>query len=393
LAQEPKPEKHHEQGNLDQRTDIAGGGEGDTAAVTPGEMMGRSAERTRKLEEALGRMQAILSSIGDGVLLEDPEGYLIPLNRAAETMLKNIAANFLLGPLRELSAGDDEETSALQPGPWFVERRRFEVGKKVISAHSAAVRTDGGDPLGTMIVLRDVTAEAEAERLKDAFLAHVSHELRTPLTAIKGYSELMLIGATGSLNEDQRSFLKTIHRHTESLVTMINTLLDFSEMEAWDHLVLHRHPVQLSTLVEETAEDWRLEMGEKGLAFEVDIPPDLPLVDADERRLRWVVINLVRNAWQYTPEGGSVTLRLYARDGQVILDVADTGIGIAPKDQQKLFSRFYRVTNMPWGGTRGIGLGLYVTKAIIEGHGGEIRVSSEEGSGSTFSVILPALQA
>jgi len=133
-------------------------------------------------------------------------------------------------------------------------------------------------------------------------------------------------------------------------------------------------------------------MEEKELTFQVETSPNLPQVDADARRLRWVVINLVRNAQQYTPEGGSVTLLLYERDDQVILDVIDTGIGISPKGQQQLFSRFYRVTNVTQDGTRGIGLGLYVAKAVIEAHGGEIRVFSEEGAGSTFSMVLPALQ-
>jgi signal transduction histidine kinase len=262
----------------------------------------------------------------------------------------------------------------------------------VISAHSAAVRTDKGEHLGTVIVLRDVTAEAEAERLKDAFITHVSHELRTPLTAIKGYSELLLVTASGSLDAEKLGFLETISRHTDNLVAMINELLDFSEMEAGGRLGLRLRPVLLTALIEEIAEEVRPQVEEKGLTFKVETPAELPLVDADTRRLRWAVINLVRNAWQYTPAGGSVTLRLYGRNGQVVLDIADTGIGISPEDQKRLFARFYRVTNVTADDVRGLGLGLYVTKAIIEAHGGNIQVASREGGGSTFSVILPASQ-
>jgi signal transduction histidine kinase len=126
--------------------------------------------------------------------------------------------------------------------------------------------------------------------------------------------------------------------------------------------------------------------------LQVKTPADLPFVDADTRRLRWAIINIVRNAWQYTPAGGSVTLRLSAHDGEVVLDVIDTGIGISPENQQRLFSRFYRVTNVTADDVRGLGLGLYVTRAIVEAHGGNIQVFSKEGVGSTFSVILPALQ-
>jgi signal transduction histidine kinase len=349
----------------------------------------RLAERTRALEEALGRMEAILSSIGDGVLLEDLSHNFIPLNEAAKTMLQDMADHFLVGDLEELvTENPDEEASPSDP--WLIERRRFEVGNRVIGAHSAAVRSKDGKHLGTVVVLRDVTAEAEADRLKDAFVAHVSHELRTPLTAIKGYSELMLIGAIGAMEDEQRHFVKTIHHHTESLVNMINTLLDFSEMEARGKLILNRHPMQLSTLVEEITEPWYLQMDDKRLAFNVEISDDLPQVNADVKRLQWVIENLVRNAWQNTSEGGSVNVRLHEQNGNVVLDITDTGIGISAHDQQQLFTRFYRVETA--ANIRGIGLGLYVSKAVIEAHGGKIRVSSKRGVGSTFSLILPALR-
>jgi len=380
------------EGNLEQRTGIVSADEIGMLAETFDEMTGRLSERTRALEEAIGRMRAILSSIGDGVVLEDLEGKLIPLNAAAELLLEEMADNFALGPLRELSVEDYDQVTDLQPSPWLLERRRFQVGRKVISAHSAAVRTDDGEHLGTVIVLRDVTAEAEAERLKDAFITHVSHELRTPLTAIKGYSELLLVTAGGALDKEKLGFLETISRHTDNLVAMINELLDFSEMEAGGRLGLRRRPMLLTALVEEIAEEVRPQIQEKGLTFQVETPAELPLVEADPRRLRWAVINLVRNAWQYTPTGGSVTLRLSEHDGQVVLDVVDTGIGISPEDQKHLFSRFYRVTNVTADDVRGLGLGLYVTRAIVEAHGGSIQIVSKKGFGSTFSVILPALQ-
>jgi signal transduction histidine kinase len=133
-------------------------------------------------------------------------------------------------------------------------------------------------------------------------------------------------------------------------------------------------------------------MADKGVTFEVKLPCDNECqVNADARRLRWAIINLVRNAWQYTPEGGQVTLQLAAHDGEVVLDVVDTGVGISPQDQRRLFSRFFRASNVSDDQVRGLGLGLYVTKAIIEAHGGKITLVSTPGTGSTFSVILPAL--
>jgi len=381
-------------GRLDQRTGIAGADEIGMLATTFDEMTGRLEERTHALEETVGRMRAILSSIGDGVLLENIDGEIETLNTTADELLEEMATQFELGPLHEPLSGGLEDISGPQANPWLLERRQLEVGQKVVRAYSAAVETDDGKHLGTVIVLRDVTVEVEAEQLKDAFITHVSHELRTPLTAIKGYSELLLANSAGVLSEEQRGFLETIRRHTDSLVTMINTLLDFSEMEAVGRLGLQQLPVSLSNLIEEIAEQWRPRMDEKELTFEVETPPDLPMVDADAKRLRWAIINLVRNAWQHTPAGGSVRLRLFDRDDHVVLDVTDTGAGISPQDQQRIFSRFYSVAQVVQsadGEARGLGVSLYVTKSIVEAHGGKVGLASTEGAGSTFSVILPAL--
>ncbi len=380
------------EGDLEQRTGIASADEIGLLATTFDEMTGRLAERTDALEETLGRLRTILSSIGDGVMLEDTEGNFIPLNATAEGLLQEIADNFLLGPLREMSSEDVHQVWDPRPGRWLLERRRIEVGQKTISFRSAAVRTEDSELMGTVIVLRDVTAETEAERFKDNFLTHVSHELRTPLTVIKGYSDLLLIDASGTINQDQRDFLETIDRQTDSLITMINELLDFSEMESQGKLGLRRHPIQLFPLIEKIANEQRPQMDANDLTFQVEAPADLPLVNVDAKRMHWAISNLVRNAWQYTPAGGSVTLRLFGRDDQVIIDVIDTGRGISLEDQQQLFDHFHRATGAAESETRGLGLGLYVSRVIVEAHEGKIRVISEEGAGSTFSVILPACQ-
>ena len=386
-------------GDLEQRTGIGTTDEVGVLAATFDIMTGRLADRTTALEEALraqqeatGRLRAILSSIGDGVILEDPNAGFIPLNATAEAVLEEMASDFMLGPLRELSAADEEAVDLEgELNPWLVDSRRFQVGNSVLSTHTAAVRTDDGEHLGTVLVLRDVTVEVEAERLKDSFIAHVSHELRTPLTAIRGYTGLMLSGAGGTLDDSQRGFIETINKHTDSLIAMVNELLDFSEMEAGRRLGLRRQPTSLPKLVEAVAEEWRPQMEEKGIAFQVEVDQEVPEANVDDRRLRWALINLVRNAWQYTLPDGEVQVRLSLQDGQALFEVQDTGIGIPPKDQARIFDRFHRVTLGSTEGdeVRGLGLGLYLSKAIAEAHGGEISVSSQEGVGSTFSLIMP----
>jgi signal transduction histidine kinase len=174
---------------------------------------------------------------------------------------------------------------------------------------------------------------------------------------------------------------------------MINELLDFSEMEAGGQLSLRREITSMNAFIQDVAEQCQLQMEQEGLTFEIDIPAETILVDVDPGRLRWALLNIVRNAMDYTLAGGSVTMRLFEEDDYVVTAVSDTGIGISEEDVQQLFTtRFYRVTNVTEDDVRGLGLGLYVAGAIIYAHGGYIDVESEEGVGSTFRVILPALR-
>ncbi|HOT90581.1 MAG TPA: ATP-binding protein [Anaerolineae bacterium] len=387
------------EGNLQQRTGIRRTDEIGALAATFDQMTERLSERTVALQAALQvqketatRMRSILSSIGDGVLFEDTEGNITPLNKAAETMLVEMAMHFLAGPVRELSVVDKDRIVSDQTNPWLLEMRRFQVANKVYTAHSASVSTDDGEDLGTVIVLRDVTSEVEAEQLKDAFIAHVSHELRTPLTAIKGYTALLSATAGAELSPMHRGFLDRISQQTEGLVSMINALLDFSEIEAGGRIGLRQAPLLLSSLVEEIYKEWLPQMEEKSLTFTLEMAQNIPLVNADASRLRWAIINLVRNAYQYTDAGGTVSLRLSSSDDRVFLEVMDTGVGISPEDQRRLFNRFYRVMQSRDDNVRGLGLGLYVTKSIVEAHGGNIQVVSKVGRGSTFTLVLPALR-
>jgi len=362
-------------GDLKQRTGIQRTDEIGTLATAFDQMTERLDERTIALQSALqvqretaSRMQSILFSIGDGVLLEDAQGNIVPLNQAATGMLEDMSARFLSGPVRG----------------------RFQIANRIYTAHSAVVGSDDGANLGTVIVLRDVTAEMEAEQLKDAFVAHVSHELRTPLTAIKGYTALLGATAGTALTPTQHNFLDRISRQTDNLVGMINALLDFSEVEAGGRIGLRLELLELPTLAKEIYEEWRADMEEKPIIFALDVEDNLPRINADVARLRWALINLVRNAYQYTDAGGRVTLRLTSVKNDVVFQVIDTGVGIAEEAQKRLFTRFYRVMQSHDDNVRGLGLGLYVAKTIVEAHGGSIAVISEVGAGSIFTVTLPA---
>lgn len=382
------------EGDLHRRTGIAGADEIGVLASTFDEMTASLEQRNAELKEALRiqketatRMRSILASIADGVVMEETNGAITPLNHAAALMLNALPEDFMFNPQIELEVPTPGEEAV---NPWLL-AGRFQAEEKMISIHSAAVLTDDSERLGTVIVLRDITSEVAAEQLKDAFVEHVSHELRTPLTVIKGYSNLLEATAGDALSAQQHFFLHTIGSHTENLISMINALLDFSEMEAKGRLGIRPQALEIPGLIQTLKDEWQPYMQEKDLAFHTEIASDLPIITADGQRLRWALMNLLRNAWQYTSEGGAVTLRVGVQDHHIHMTVQDTGIGIAPTARDRIFSRFFRVQNVDDDAVRGLGLGLYVTKAIIDAHGGTVSFVSEVQQGSTFTVRLPII--
>ena len=340
----------------------------------------RARERAR-----LRQQRAILASITDGVLVEDQEGQIILMNQAAQDLIGQLSEEFAeMGPLQEIPSGPASQRETAQ---W--EERRFRIGDKVIASRISPLYTDDGERLGNVVIMRDITREAEVDRLKDEFIAQVSHELETPLTAIKGYSELLLKAVIGrDLNRQQREFLETISRHADTLREMITELLDFTQLEAGT-LGLRQEPFAIDMMVQQVVEEWTPRFEEKGIAISVEVGEAIPILVGDERRLRWALVHLIKNAHDYTRPGGEVRVRVYCNNREVIVEVADTGVGIAPEDQRRLFTRFFRASLDRTVDVRGMGLGLYIAKSIVEMHGGRIWVESELGKGSTFRFALP----
>lgn len=368
-------------GDLSQRTGITSDDELGKLATTFDQMTESLAQRTAELERLLrekreeaSRVNAILSSISEGVLVENHEKQIIPMNPAAYTLLNLLSEQFNdMQPVREI----DSSGSA----------RRFEIGNRVISSETSPVRLPDGEQLGSVIVMRDITQETEADRLKDEFVTQISHELRTPLTSILGYSNLLLRMGGAEGNEEGR-FLETINRQATTLVEMITQLIDFTQLEA-GNLGLRLAPMSMENVVQQVVETWQERFEEKGVQLVARVQDSIPEMVGDASRLRSALNHLVDNAYKYTPEGGEVTIALGVEKESIKVKVIDTGVGIDAKDQAHLFTRFYRVDIERTVDVRGAGVGLYVTKAIIEQHGGEIWVESELGQGSTFAFTLP----
>lgn len=231
---------------------------------------------------------------------------------------------------------------------------------------------------------------ARATRLKDEFLANMSHELRTPLNAIMGLSEVLQTEAFGEINDKQRQFLVTIQNSGSHLLELINDILDLAKIEA-GKLELQMSPVFIQSLCEESLAFVKYQAHEKNIALNLHLQNTSSFVQVDERRIRQVLINLLSNAVKFTPDGGSVTLTVEGSpEAQWFqCSVADTGIGIAPADVEKLFQAFVQIDSSLSRRYEGTGLGLVLVKQIVELHGGRILVESQQGQGSCFTVLLP----
>jgi signal transduction histidine kinase len=236
----------------------------------------------------------------------------------------------------------------------------------------------------------------ELDRLKSAFLATVSHELRTPLTSIIGYSEMLAEGLAGPMNQEQVDYVRTIMEKGETLLKLISSILDISQIEA-GKVRLAFEAVDIAEVVTSSVSSVKPQAAKKGVAVEARIPPSIKVkAQADKDRLRQVVVNLLANAVKFTGKGGKVTAflsdvapqpELNAEGYRIIVE--DSGVGIPADQFDKIFQSFYQVDSSSTREFGGAGLGLSIVKSFVEGHGGVVRVTSEMGKGSRFSAILP----
>ena len=233
---------------------------------------------------------------------------------------------------------------------------------------------------------------SEVAEMKEEFLALTTHDLRSPLTVISGVISFFTSGRLGELTPEQKNMVAMMERNAQSLIELVNDLLDASKLESGT-MRLDVTSIDLRALVDELRETMEPLVREKGLTLEEAMPTDLPLVEADRAKLRRVLVNLISNAIKFTGRGGEISVRAVREDGQVKVAISDTGVGIAPEDVARLFDKYEQARSRATRGEKGTGLGLYITKQLVELHGGEIKVESEVGKGSTFSFTLPVARA
>jgi len=227
-----------------------------------------------------------------------------------------------------------------------------------------------------------------ANRSKSEFVSVVSHELKLPMTSIKGYSDLMISGATGALNENQTNFLNTIRNNVNRMATLVSDLADISRIES-GNLRLEPREVPVWDVIDEVVTLTRTQVTQKNQTVTVDIPSELPKAWCDRNRLAQILTNLVSNANKYTQEGGSIIVHATRDNGMIEIKVEDNGLGMTPEDQQKLFSKFFRSADEKIREAPGTGLGLSITKNLIELQGGKVWFESEFRKGTSFYFTVP----
>ncbi|MFN2456173.1 MAG: sensor histidine kinase [Pyrinomonadaceae bacterium] len=228
----------------------------------------------------------------------------------------------------------------------------------------------------------------ELSEMKEEFLALTTHDLRSPLTVISGVISFFTSGRLGELSPEQSNMVAMMERNAQSLIELVNDLLDASKLESGS-MRLDLTSIDLRKLVHELHETMEPLAREQGVTLKEELPPDLPPIQADRTKLRRIFVNLLSNAIKFTRRGGAATVTAEHLNDRLRISISDTGIGIAPEDVARLFDKYEQARSRATRGEKGTGLGLYITRQLTELHGGEISVESTPGTGSTFTFTLP----
>ncbi len=355
----------------------------------------KNAALYQRLGEEKRRTEAILQGLGDGVIVTDARLNVVMVNPMARHIfavdrapagvpLKEIIAEAALSDLL-LAACTNQSKPVM--GEITLPGVRPD-HPRVYHILATTVLDENGEVSAVIAVLRDITSRKELEDMKTSFLSVVSHELKTPLNSIKGFVDIILMGKTGRINDTQRDFLTIVKTQTNQLQNLINDLLEFSRLES-GQVRLRIEDVALREVAAAVVEKLSPLAQSSQITLSCTIPEGFPVIQADLMRVEQVVTNLVDNAIKFTPTGGRVTIGGEDCGDMVEIAVSDTGIGIPPEEQSRVFDRFYQVDSSSTRAYRGTGLGLTICRHIVEQHHGHIWVESEQGRGSTFRFRLP----
>lgn len=345
----------------------------------------------KKSEEEKDKTLAVITNLADGLLVFSQERLSL-INPQAERNLrvkKEQVEHLSMDELKNFThfksllelMGDNIEG---------IFRKEIKIDENLVLEVSTALIRSREEKTGSLVILHDVTREKIIERMKTEFVSLAAHQLRTPLSGTKWALKMMLDGDLGQITADQKEFLEKTYKSNERMINLINDLLDVARIEEGRYLF---NPIlsQLESVVEFVLNSNKEEIKKKNIKLEFRKPSKfLPKVMLDVEKMRLVIQNFFDNAIKYTPAGGKIEVSLSVDNKEVEFSIRDSGVGIPEDQRPRVFSKFFRASNVIKMETDGSGLGLFISKNIIEAHGGKVWFESKEGQGSTFYFILPA---
>lgn len=342
------------------------------------------------------RLAAIFAGMVEGVIDVDQEQKILHINEAASNLLAVNIKESTGKPVWE-EVRNNEITNALdeamKTGSFVKTQVVLSFSKSsnnegsVVDIYAASLSDDSGSPIGAVVVLHDISEIKSLERIRTDFVANASHELKTPITAIRGLSESVI----DDDNIDRKTILQFINRiHSQSLrlSQLVGDLMALSRLEV-DLEAKQFSVINMNYLLNSSVKSAKIPIEQKHQKLIVEVVDDNIYVNGDRQNLSQLIDNLIDNAIKYTPEKGEISVNLSTDDTEMLLEVRDTGIGISPQYQQRIFERFYRVDKARSRSLGGTGLGLSIVKNIAEKHSGNIKLKSQQGRGSTFSYRMP----
>jgi two-component system phosphate regulon sensor histidine kinase PhoR len=338
-----------------------------------------------RLAEERNRLESLLASSSDAILAVNREGQITFANAAAEALFRVSRADAVGRPF--LHVIRDHELNELANRCAALGERGLRViayGTEQRWLQASAVPIEGGGDWAGLIILHDLSEVRRLDKVRRDFITNVSHELRTPLAGIKASAETLEAGALAD-PEAAADFVRHIENETDRLAQMVEELLELSRIES-GAAPLRMGVVQVAPLLERCVQRFAPQAERAGLQLNAEPAEGELAVQGDEDRLDQALGNLIHNAIKFTPAGGRVTVSAVALDGEVVIEVRDTGIGISAEDRTRIFERFYKTAEAR--GRPGSGLGLAIVKHIVQAHGGRATVESEPGQGSTFRIVL-----
>ncbi len=357
------------------------------------------------------KMTAIVNSIAEGLILVDSDNRVLHINPAAERLLdlspdsidKDIAEIIQNEELIHIFEEDQRQILQHKPTDQIPSKNEginliSEVTlaryneKLVLRIIASPFLNENGLILGTVYLFDDITREKEIDQMKSDFISLVSHELRTPLTSIIGFVSFILDGKAGTINDRQRNSLARVQRQSKRLAALINDLLDISRIES-GRIQMDQASISLLEIVTQRIEEIRPQADEKSIQLALTAPESVPNILGDEARMGQVFTNLIGNAIKFTPNNGEVSVKVEADGNLLHVEVIDTGPGIPPEEHQKIFDKFYQLSDISTRQQGGSGLGLSISKSIVEAHGGKLWIDDgNQGKGSNFQFVLPLVR-